>query len=140
MFIKKITNKLDSLNLHILIELFSYGIVSVLALAVDCGGLLFLKEELHLNYITAATISFLLGLIVNYTLSRKWVFKKTQVKNQFTEFLVFGAVGLTGLILNDIIIWLVTEKLALFYFISKIIATAIVFFWNFFLRKFLLYR
>jgi putative flippase GtrA len=61
-----IVKKLDSMGLHVLVEMFNYGIVSVIALGVDWGGLLLFKEVFKFNYIIAASVSFILGLVVNW--------------------------------------------------------------------------
>lgn len=120
--------------------MFRYGLVSLLALLVDLGGLLILKEVFGVQYLLAATISFLGGLSVNFTLSRRWVFNSKRINNTWFEFGVFGIIGATGLIFNDLIIWALTEGMNMFYFHSKIVATMFVFFWNFLLRKYLIYR
>ena len=40
-----------------------------------------------------------------------------------------------GLLLNDLIVWVVTEKLNVYYLISKVIATVFVMVFNFITRK-----
>ena len=44
-------------------------------------------------------------------------------------------VATVGLAINDGVMWLLVEKLALFYLAAKAIAAAAVFFWNFFIRQ-----
>ncbi|MDP3066390.1 MAG: GtrA family protein, partial [Methanobacteriaceae archaeon] len=56
------------------------------------------------------------------------------------EFGVFTIIGIVGLALNEVFIWAFTEKLQLYYLYSKIISAVIVLFWNFFARKFTLFR
>lgn len=117
------------------VQFFRYGFVSVAALAVDFGGLVFLKEYAHLNYLLAATISFVAGLIVNYLLSAFWVFHSSKLLNKKHEFLLFTGIGLIGLGLTDLILWILTSGLGIYYVLSKAIATVIVYFWNFGARK-----
>jgi putative flippase GtrA len=117
------------------IQFFRYGFVSVLALVVDFGGLIILKEFAHLYYLIAATISFVAGLIVNYLISAFWVFHSSKLSNKTHEFLLFALIGLVGLGLTDAILWALTSGLGLYYIYSKAIATAIVYFWNFGARK-----
>ena len=64
---------------RLFIDMFRYGIVSVVALAVDFGLLMFLNYSLHVNYLIAATISFLAGLVVNYLLSHNRVFTDPKI-------------------------------------------------------------
>jgi putative flippase GtrA len=117
------------------VQFFRYGVVSVAALVVDFGGLVLLKEYGHINYLLAATISFIGGLIVNYLLSAFWVFHSSKLLNKRHEFLLFAAIGVVGLGLTDLILWLLTSGFGFYYVLSKAISTVIVYFWNFGARK-----
>ncbi|HEV2412224.1 MAG TPA: GtrA family protein [Candidatus Saccharimonadales bacterium] len=117
------------------VQFFRYGFVSTLALVVDFGGLVALKQYGHINYLVAASISFIAGLIVNYSLSRLWVFHSSKIENVRYEFLLFSLIGLVGLGLTDLILWVLTSGLGLYYVLSKAVATVIVYFWNFGVRK-----
>jgi putative flippase GtrA len=117
------------------IQFFRYGFVAVASYTVNLGGLVVLKQYGHINYLIAGTISFMAGLLVNYGLSKFWVFHGSKLHNQTHEFLFFSFIGLVGLGLNDLILWTLTSGLGLFYVLSNIIATFIVYFWNFGARK-----
>lgn len=121
------------------IQLFRYGGVAVIALAVDIGGLILLKEVFHFHYLLAATLSFCGGMVVNYILSKLWVFSEAKIANRTREFAIFAAIGVVGLMFNDLILWVFTSFVGFHYLGSKIIATGVVFFWNFFARKRLLF-
>lgn len=122
------------------IQLFRYGFVGGVAFLVDFGSLYFFTEFFGIYYLTSAAIAFLLGLITNYILSISWVFNKRTLNNIKVEFGVFTIIGIVGLTLNEVFIWAFTEKLQLYYLYSKIISAAIILFWNFFARKFTLFR
>ena len=122
------------------IQLFRYGFVGGLAFLVDYGTLVLLTEFAGLHYLLAATISFILGLISNYLLSITWVFNQHKLNNRWVEFLLFAFIGVVGFGLNDAIMFLCTERCGIHYTLSKIIATAIVFFWNFLARKLILFK
>ncbi len=122
------------------IQLFRYGFVGGLAFLVDYGTLVLLTEFAGMHYLLAATISFILGLITNYLLSITWVFNQHKLNNRWVEFLLFAFIGVVGLGLNDTIMFLCTERCGIHYTLSKIIATAIVFFWNFLARKLILFK
>ena len=136
-FIKKLTT--DRSN-NGFIQFIRYGFVSVVALAVDFGGMVLLVELLSMHYLIAATISFTAGLVVNYLLSRAWVFTDRKYESRVKEFIVFTGIGIVGLLLNNSIMWLAVEKIGIYYIFSKIIATILVFFWNFGLRKMLVFK
>ena len=125
---------------NILIQLFRYTIVGGLAFIVDFGSLYALTEYLDIHYLISAAIAFVLGLTINYFLSVIWVFKKRSSKSKYLEFVVFALIGIIGLVLNEFIIWFFTEVVNKHYLFSKLISTVLVYLWNFFIRKFLLFR
>jgi len=47
---------------------------------------------------------------------------------------------LIGLVLNEALIWFFTSYIGLFYLISKINAAVIILLWNFFARKYALFK
>jgi putative flippase GtrA len=122
---------------NVYVELFRYFFVAIIGLVFDIGGLVFLKEIVHINYLVAATISFSVAVVINYFLSTLWIFESKRKRSiEFSLFLIVGAVGL---VLNDLILWLLTSKFGLYYLLAKLVATAIVFFWNFLGRKALVF-
>ena len=122
------------------IQLFRYFLVGGLAFLVDYGSLWFLTDVCGLHYLLSAAIAFLLGLTCNYLLSRVWVFDSNRLENRWAEFLVFALIGVVGLGINELVMYLCTDVLQLHYLLSKLLSTALVFFWNFFARKFILFN
>ncbi len=106
---------------------------------VDYGLLLFLTEALGLHYLISATISFIAGLIVNYFLSTSWIFRKSRLENKWVEFLFYSIIGAIGLGLNNLLLYLLTDKVHIHYMISKLLATAFVMLWNFVSRRIILF-
>ncbi|MBW1971284.1 MAG: GtrA family protein [Deltaproteobacteria bacterium] len=125
---------------NIFIQLFRYTFVGGFAFIVDFGSLFVLTEFIHIYYLISAAIAFILGLGTNYILSIIWVFDKRIFKNKYIEFMIFGIIGIVGLGLNELFIWFFTEEMHFYYLISKIISTFFVYLWNFFARKFILFR
>ena len=123
----------------IFIQFFRYFFVGGFAFIVDFGLLYILTEFVHFHYLLSASLSFFAGLILNYFLSTIWVFNKSKIKSKSAEFFIFAAIGLIGLGLNALFMWIFTDLLVLYYLISKIITTMLVYFWNFFARKFILF-
>jgi putative flippase GtrA len=122
------------------LQLFRYTFVGGFAFLVDFGLLIFLTEYFHIYYLLSAGIAFVVGLVVNYYLSVRWVFNNRVVQNRIVEFLVFALIGMVGLGLNELFLWIFTDKLLIHYIFSKVITTFIVYFWNFFARKLLLFN
>ena len=128
----------DSKRTHV--QLFRYGFVAAAAFAVDFGVLALLASDFHVNYLLAAAVSFILGLVTNYVLSTVWVFSAYSARNRKYEFGIFALTGIVGLALTEVLIWFFTSPLHLYYLLSKLIAAFIVVIWNFSARKMLLYR
>jgi putative flippase GtrA len=122
------------------IQLFRYTFVGGIAFLVDFGTLFLLTDKLKLHYLFSAIIAFILGLITNYLLSITWVFKQRKLNKAHLEFAIFSLIGIVGLGMNELIIWFSTEIIGFYYLISKLISTIIVYFWNFFVRKFTLFK
>lgn len=136
---KKIQSVFKGKTNNTLVQLFRYTFVGGFAFLVDFGTLYILTEYFHIYYLVSAGIAFIFGLIINYLLSVKWVFNNRAMENRWWEFLLFAIIGLVGLGLNELFLWILTDIFLIYYLISKLITTFIVYFWNFFARKVLLF-
>ena len=125
---------------QVFIQLFRYIFVGGFAFLVDFGMLAFFTEVCDIHYIISNTLSFIFGLLTNYFLSIFWVFTNSSLKNRKMEFIIFAVIGVIGLGLNNFLLWFCTEKIEIYYLLSKIISAAVGLFWNFFARKYLLFK
>ena len=71
----------------------------------------------------------------NYWASMTFVFNVDKNKSKIRNFVLFIIFSVIGLILNDIIVWFVSERLSIYYLISKVLATVLVMIFNFITRK-----
>lgn len=124
---------------NVWLQLFRYTLVGAFAFFVDFVTLYGLTEFLHIHYLRSAALAFVAGLTTNYFLSIVWVFNKRSIANRWFEFLVFAALGIVGLGLNEITMYLLTELGGFYYLVSKIGATVLTYAWNFASRKLLLF-
>lgn len=122
------------------VQLMRYTIVGGIAFVVDYGALWLLTEFVGLYHLLSAAIAFILGLVCNYLISTAWVFGESKVSSRWLEFVAFAIIGIVGLGFNEAIIYLCTDILGLHYMVSKLVSTVIVFFWNFFARRFILFK
>lgn len=120
-------------------DLFGYGLVSALALAVDVGLLWTLNQKAGLHYLLAASISFTLGAVVAWWLSSRFVFNQHQLANRSAEFLAFLALGLVGLCLNAAVLAFAVQWLKWPLLAGKCLAVGGTFICNFTLRRQLLF-
>ena len=81
---------------------------------MDFGLLYVLTDFAHLQYLVSASVSFVAGLVVNYRLSTAWIFRHSKMSNRGAEFTVFALIGVVGLGLNDLLMWVFTSLLGVF--------------------------
>ena len=117
------------------LQFIKYFFASGIALFADVAVLYILTEYVHLYYLISATISFMVGIAITYICSKLYIFTKTSIKNRTAEFTVFLIIGIIGLILNNIFLYIFTEYLGLYYMLSKCLVIAITYLWNYFARK-----
>ena len=122
------------------VQFARYTVVGGVAFAVDFGVLFLLTHFAGVYYLISAAVSFVLGLAVNYALSRVWVFSHRTMSNATLEFTIFALIGLAGLGLNEFGMWLLASKLGLQYLLAKIVTAVFVYVWNFGARKYSLFR
>lgn len=130
----------DDHSENVVRQLLLYSVVGGVAFVVDYGSLWVLTEYCHLYYLVSAAIAFILGLGVNYVLSTVFVFTQRKYDNKYLEIIIFSIVGVVGLLFNELLIYIIADCLGLHYMIGKIVSTIVVFFWNFFARKYLLFH
>ncbi len=117
-----------------MLQIFKFAIVGVIAAVIDVGVLLILKELLFIDVLISSAVSFTISVTVNYILSMTFVFKSKK-QSKVKEFIIFVALSIGGLILNQVILWLGISFLPLHYLIVKFLAMVIVPVYNFVTRK-----
>lgn len=120
------------------LEFLAYFCCSAIALTTDYG---LLAAGLHagIDYRAAAAAGFLGGLLVAYGLSVRFVFRTRAVADPRTEFMIFAAVGLLGLMITELMMWLLVAQAALPPVQAKLPTAGFVFLFNFGARKALLF-
>ena len=116
-------------------QIMKFGVVGVIAFAIDYGLLALLTEAFGVNYLVSATVSFTVSVVFNYVASMRYVFTHKQGLWRRREFVIFVVLSVIGLGVNDLLMWLGSSVLGVSYLIVKIVATAIVMVYNFVTRK-----
>lgn len=120
-------------------QLLKSVVASLVAFAIDFAILVALTEAAGLHYLLAAGFSFLVGTTLSYLLSILWVFPVRRFSSKAAEYLLYIAVGVVGLGLNEALLWFFTETVGIFYMVSKACAGSLIFFWSFGARKLILF-
>lgn len=129
------------------LEFLRYVVVGGLAFIADFSSLVAAQELLFKPFswgVYASTvIGFLVGLAVNYYLSLRFVFTQEKDRGKgrsFGAFVVFGLIGVIGLGLTELGMWIGVEILTWNYMIVKVLVTGAVLAWNYLGRKVLIFR
>ena len=122
---------------------FSVGGVSALVEWTLFALLLYL---LDMSYPVATTLAFIVSTTTNWYLGRSFTFKDSEAYKgkSVKEYLLVFLVSAIGLGFNVLLMYFFVDVLGMNTKImqtsAKVIATGIVFMWNFLSRKFLIYK
>lgn len=119
------------LNHDFFLKFIKFGIVGFSGLLVDFGITILCKEKLKIHKYIANTFGFVFASVSNYLLNCYWTFdsKKGAEISQFGKFFI---IALIGLMFNNLIIYLLNDKLKFNFYLSKFIAVGLVAIWNFY--------
>jgi putative flippase GtrA len=106
---------------------------------VDIGLFALFAKGLKLPYLQVAAASFVLATLVNYVLSVRYVFVSGQRFRRRWEVAMVFAVSGVGLAINSGVLWLAVELAHAGLIVAKLVATGVVFFWNYFARRVLVF-
>ena len=112
---------------------------SALALSIDMATLGGLVYVAGMHYLVAAPLSFAAGLALIYLLSVRWVFAERRLADRRIEFAVFALIGLAGMGINELVLYVGVDRFGLNPVQAKIPSAALVFGFNFASRKLLLF-
>ena len=124
-------------------QLWRYCITGGIAFVVDFGLFALFLYGLDFHYLIANLFGLVGGLVVNYLISVGWVFtacERNFEKKKGFEFFLFALIGVLGVGLNQLLMWLMVGLLEWWPMLSKMIAAVLVLMWNFGGRKLLLFR
>ena len=118
----------------LIVQLIKFGVVGVIATVIDFGVLMLLTECMHVDVLVASAVAFSVSVIANYILSMLFVFKGSE-NDKAKEFIIFVALSIGGLLINQFIMWIGTEIMTAYYIWVKIFACVFVPVYNFVTRK-----
>lgn len=120
-------------------EFLLYLLVGAISTMIEWIFFYVLNGALNINYLLATSFAFIFSTFGNWFLGRLLIFKN---KNLYLikEIFKIYFVSLFGLCLNLIIMFFAIEKFNMKNIFAKILATGIVFAWNFLIRKYVIYK
>jgi putative flippase GtrA len=150
-------------NRHEVVRFLKFCVVGTLGAVIDFGVLNLLVQLAGFSKVVANTCSFTAAVISNFIWNRLWVYPETRGEPMRKQFAQFFVVNLAGLIINTVIFYAADrwflgeagllagpagalalaigmEHFDLAYNGAKVIATAVVLFWNFFINRLWTFR
>ena len=120
-------------------QFISYLFVGGGATIVEWVGFWIFDHCLHIQYLVATALAFFFSTFANWLFGRLLTFKNSD-KNIILELLQIYLTSIIGLLFNLIIMYVLVSKFSFPDMLSKIVATGIVFFYNFLVRKLIIYK
>ena len=115
-----------------------YGIIGSFTSALDFAVFTLLSKYIGIHYIIANCISVLVGITTSFALNRSINFK---VKDKTGKrFLIFLTVGLCGLLLSNVILYVGIDMLSGDELIVKLASIVLVVGFQFILNKFITFK
>ena len=119
-------------------DLILYGVIGCFTSALDFVVFTLLSEHVGLHYLLSNCISVLVGITTSFFLNRTYNFK---VKDKtIRRFSVFLTVGLCGLMLSNLILWVGIDKMGIGSSLVKFLSIVLVVFFQFLLNKHVTFR
>jgi putative flippase GtrA len=117
------------------LKFIKFCIVGFTGVFIDFGTTFVFKEIVKVQKYVANAIGFTTAAITNYFLNRIWTFHSHN-PNVALEFGRFFVIALIGLGINSLIIWALSGKLKMNFYVAKAIATVVVTAWNFLINAY----
>lgn len=129
----------------IMFEFLRYLLVGGSAFLLDfiimyvCNEFVFKGQFLYISVF----LGYIVGLIYNFILSCAYVFRdgfKKIKDKEFKSFIIFTIIGIIGLVLTEILMFIFVDLMNINYMLSKVITGIIVVFWNYIARKIVIFK
>tara|TARA_A100000171_G_scaffold50389_2_gene61633 strand:+ start:1652 stop:2038 length:387 start_codon:yes stop_codon:yes gene_type:complete len=111
-------------------KFLKFSAVGLSGLAIDFCITFLTKEKLRLNKYFANSLGFVFAATSNYLLNKTWTFQDTN-PYAVTQFSKYILIALIGLVINNLIIYLLVNKKEISFYWAKLVAIGIVVLWNF---------
>ncbi len=120
-------------------KFLKFCLVGFSGMIIDFGTTWLLKEKARINKYLANSTGFILAATSNYLLNRFWTFHSSNGRVA-TEYLSFVLISVVGLGINNIVIYVLTEKVRINFYLSKLFAVGVVTIWNFSMNYLITFR
>ena len=123
----------------------SYLIVGVIATIMEWIIIYLFANVMYINTYVSVALAFIISTFANWLAGRLLTFRHAEHRGIVKELASIYGASVIGLLLNELIMWVFLSFIfknanATQNMVAKMIATGLVFFWNFFIRKLVIYK
>lgn len=118
------------INEFLVQKFIKFCVVGFSGMLIDFGTTWLLKEKVKANKYIANSTGFILAATSNYIWNRFWTFH-SENSHIATEYFSFILISLVGLAINNLIIYIVSDRMKFNFYLAKLIAIGVVTVWNF---------
>jgi len=112
------------------LKFLKFCAVGFSGMLIDFGTTWLLKEKVRVNKYLANSTGFILAATSNYIWNRLWTFQSENDKIAI-EYFSFILIAVAGLGINNLVIFLLNDRLKINFYLSKLFAVGVVTVWNF---------
>lgn len=121
-------------------QVFRFILVGLACAAIEFVLFTLLYTRFEIDYLVANVIAVVVAILMNYFLSREFVFQRSKYA-MGTEIVSFVSFSIAAIILNQLVLWLLVEKIDIHQVLwSKVIAIVVVSVFNFLTKKYIVFR
>jgi putative flippase GtrA len=123
----------------LLFKFIKFCVVGFSGMVIDFGTTWLLKEKAGVNKYIANSTGFILAATSNYIWNRLWTFQ-SESNRIVVEYFSFIIISVVGLGINNLVVFLFSDKLKFNFYFSKLIAVGVVTIWNFIMNYLITFR
>ena len=123
----------------IIIKFLKFCVVGFSGMLIDFGTTWLLKEKARVNKYIANSTGFVLAATSNYVWNRIWTFESSNSEIA-VEYFSFILISVAGLGINNLVIYILNDRLKLNFYLSKLLAIGVDTIWNFVMNFIITFR
>lgn len=122
------------MNAHKIVTFIKYTLVATVGLTCDMTTLYMLVEYARFPVLLATALAFMVAVIVNFNLHKRWTFHDTShdLKRQFTSFFV---ISIMNFVLTLVCMFIFVDLVHLWYVLAKIITATLVLIFSYIMNR-----
>ncbi len=112
------------------LKFLKFCVVGSVGMGIDFGLTFLTKEKFKINKYVANSIGFIFAATSNFLLNKFWTFQNND-PDALVQYSKYILIAMTGLVINNLIVYLLINKKKTRFYVAKLIAVGVVVIWNF---------